>query len=179
MSDCQNLTSSDPGSMFTWGKSKAEKISMMAIVIRLPTAVVIKNKACSTDFIEGGARENNTKLHNGWYWNIHLDCMRTPGWWWRTGSPRWWRWCTGAGATWCGSCCPPLPTPPQTAGTDRQIDKVEDLTWRTYILLSYEDVVAGTHFVAVGERYIPLIGRFLTSGCNGVPGNKMFQPRNV
>ena len=29
----------------------------MAIVMRLPTAVVIKNKACSTDFIEGGAVE--------------------------------------------------------------------------------------------------------------------------
>ena len=56
----------DPCSVLnTWGKSKAEKISMMAIVMRLPTAVVIKNKACSTDFIEGGARENNTKLHNG------------------------------------------------------------------------------------------------------------------
>ena len=41
----------------TWGKSKAEKISMMAMVIRLPTAVVIKNKDCSTDFMEGGARE--------------------------------------------------------------------------------------------------------------------------
>ena len=40
----------------TWGKSKAEKISMMAIVMRLPTAVVIKYKACSTDFIEGGAK---------------------------------------------------------------------------------------------------------------------------
>ena len=63
----------------TWGKSKAEKISMMAIVMRLPTAVVIKYKDCSTDFIEGGARGEIlifTTDDN----DIHLDCMRTPSW---------------------------------------------------------------------------------------------------
>ena len=32
---------------------------MMAIVMRLPNAVVIKYKACSTDFIEGGAIETD------------------------------------------------------------------------------------------------------------------------
>ena len=53
----------------TWGKSKAEKISMMAIVMRLPNAVVIKYKACSTDFIEGGAVGRDTSYiveRNSW-----------------------------------------------------------------------------------------------------------------
>ena len=45
---------------------KAEKISIMAIVMRLPTAVVIKNKACSTDFIEGGAVEIERVEINSW-----------------------------------------------------------------------------------------------------------------
>ena len=38
----------------------------MAIVMRLPTAVVIKNKACSTDFIEGGAVEKERVEINSW-----------------------------------------------------------------------------------------------------------------
>ena len=50
---------------FTCGKSKAENISMMAMVMRLPTAVVIRYRDCSTDFIEGGAETkacDNDKL---------------------------------------------------------------------------------------------------------------------
>ena len=49
----------------TCGKSKAENISMMAMVMRLPTAVVIRYRDCSTDFIEGGAERkafDNDKL---------------------------------------------------------------------------------------------------------------------
>ena len=63
----------------TWGKSKAEKISMMAIVIRLPTAVVIKNKDCRTDFIEGGAKEK-IQIFTTDLIDLHLDCTRTPSW---------------------------------------------------------------------------------------------------
>ena len=65
----------------TWGKSKAEKISMMAIVMRLPTAVVIRYKACSTDFIEVGAKSRKKILiFTSDDIDNHLGCMQTPSW---------------------------------------------------------------------------------------------------
>ena len=57
----------------------------------------------------------------------------------------------------------------------------DDITGRTDtdLLLSDEDVVAGTHFVAVEERYLPLTVGLITGDGEEVAENKIVQTCRV